>query len=956
MRTNHVISINQIEKRRICQSSLTEGSDAGYLYNIYRNSIKHDSSRLEQTSFDFFKGCSTAKNANKYYGKCLSVLEDMKDNDRLVKVLETYMAAEIVPYITNLFDLDEQVERSNLANSTVATLTEASTVNKVCQRILNNNEKISERFNFDKYIRENGRKPMEPVVLKCCSMIDTYKTPGYAKLNIALEELSYIYQKNAISYDKPKMVQLVTEYFLSRSQHIKRSELKNYQSVLQDNCCITNEDLSGVEYFLKEDFSTEDKEDTSEKINPYDVTVTVDTEDILDVAKRKLDSLINPTENPVQTAFDVYKSSEDKTSETFSSFIDHTLAQKTSDIISVLPSILDWFRNFALANLLKLDDVVTFMTGLLDKSISLDHITSKEAKELRDILQNEINKLNLFLNDEDSDSELFGTYSRYMGTLQSIVDSVQQYIIDRESIDTNNALDKIKNEGAIMSLDEFKIFKFQNLITAAHKVDKALRKGSAKLTKAIKDKAVEVYSSLKNWLKEDYDLCNIESENLIECVADDGTFDHILRIYNVTDISNISEVTSAFKEFCAGMNNEFGTDSSIRIYTECIDNIIELHICDTTTINLTEEQYEEWEHTFSESEQMYCGYLMSLAEDMENFINLASGSLANDFAEVEATLEAEDIVSIIELSRYMGGMISYGRLEAIAEGYSINHPTDYSGNTGIKHALEDWKLEAADFGTQVEAISMLREAIDSCLITEADKESPNKIPNNVVKDEKEEKKPSKLDVVKDKVKGANDKLKDNGQKGIEKTKISFNTLKYALMDFKQKAKNLGDKGTKISHELDVYVAKFVNSVKALYTNDSREQIIKGSVIPSFHQLMGRLMVIGASSGAGGIIGAMTAVGGPAGALFGAAVTTFATIAISKNTTAKQRALMLDELDVELDVCERELSKADANGQVKKARAILMRKKKLQREMARIQYHIKDDSLIKPAEVLPDRDN
>ena len=957
MRTNHVVSIALIEKRQRAQSSVNEGSDAGYLYNIYRNSIKHESSNVERTSFDFFKGCANAKNANKYYGKCLSVLEEVKDNDRLVKVLENYMATEIVPYITNLYDLDEQVNNSDLANSTIAALSEASLVNKVCQRILNNNEKISERFNFDKYIRENGRKPLEPVVLKCCSMIDTYKTPGYAKLNIALEELSYIYQKNAIHYDKAKMVQLVTEYFLSRSQHIEKSDMALYKEVLLDNCCISDADLSGVSYFIKEDFSVE-KEPEEKPANPYDVTVTVNTDDILDVAKRKLDALANPVENPVQTAFDVYKSSEDKTSETFSSFVDHTLAQKTSDIIAVLPAILDWFRNFALSNLLKLDDVITFVTGLLEKSTSLEHITGKEAKDLSDILQNEINKLNTFMNAEDADSEQFATFTRYSNVLQSIIDSLQQYSLDIDSLETSAALDKMKNEGAIMTLDEFKIFKFQNLITAAHKVDKALKRGAAKLNKAIKDKAVEVYTSLKNWINEDYDLSNIDSENLIECVSCDGSFDHILHIYNVPDITNISEVTVAFKEFCSMMNNELGQDNSVKVYVECIDNIIELHICDVTTITLTEEQEEEWNRTFSESEMLYAGYLMSLAETMENFIELASGSIAKDFAEVEATLEAEDLISIIELSRYMGGMISYGRLESIAEGYSLNHPNDYSGNVGIKHALEDWKVESVDFQTQVEAIYMLREALDDCLLTEADNDSPNKIPDNVNKEEpkEEENKPSKINAAKDKVKAANDKLRDNGKEGIEKTKITFNTLKYALSAFKQKAKAFGDKGTKLSHELDVYVTKFVNSVKALYSNDDREQIIKGSVIPSFHQLMGRLMVIGASTGAGGIIGAATAVGGPAGALFAAAVTTFATIAISKNTTEKQRSLMLDELDVELEVCERELSKADANGQVKKARAIMMRKKKLQREMARIKYHLKDNSLIKPAEILPDKES
>ena len=159
-----------------------------------------------------------------------------------------------------------------------------------------------------------------------------------------------------------------------------------------------------------------------------------------------------------------------------------------------------------------------------------------------------------------------------------------------------------------------------------------------------------------------------------------------------------------------------------------------------------------------------------------------------------------------------------------------------------------------------------------------------------------------------------------------------------------KAKELGDKGTNVTHELDIYIEKFYKGIKGLYTNDNRESIIKNSIIPSFHQLMGRLIVIGGASGLGAILG------GPAGALFGTIVTAFSTIAISKHTTEKQRRLMLDEIDIELQICERELNKADNNGQIKKARAILIRKKKLQREFARIKYHIGDSANLTSDEI------
>jgi hypothetical protein len=251
---------------------------------------------------------------------------------------------------------------------------------------------------------------------------------------------------------------------------------------------------------------------------------------------------------------------------------------------------------------------------------------------------------------------------------------------------------------------------------------------------------------------------------------------------------------------------------------------------------------------------------------------------------------------------------------------------------------------------------LLHEAIETTLL----EDNPNKLPNNVKPNNNatkkdDNKKDDKKSTIKDKVNSANQKIKDNAEEKVEKTKINFNTLRYAMEGLKTKAKSLGDKATKASHELDIYVEKFVKSIKALYTNDNRESIIKGSVIPTFHQLMGRLMVIAGTGGAGGIIGAATGIGGPAGAVFAAAVTTFATIAISKHTTDQQRRLMLDESEIEIQVCDRELSKADSNGQVKKARAILTRKRKLQREMSRIRYHIGDSAMITSAEAIPDKD-
>ena len=75
-------------------------------------------------------------------------------------------------------------------------------------------------------------------------------------------------------------------------------------------------------------------------------------------------------------------------------------------------------------------------------------------------------------------------------------------------------------------------------------------------------------------------------------------------------------------------------------------------------------------------------------------------------------------------------------------------------------------------------------------------------------------------------------------------------------------------------------------------------------------------------------------------LFAAVVATFGTIALSKRSTDKERMLMLDELEIEMDVCEKEMSRAESNGQIKKYRALSYRMVKLKREYQRIKYNVK----------------
>ena len=64
------------------------------------------------------------------------------------------------------------------------------------------------------------------------------------------------------------------------------------------------------------------------------------------------------------------------------------------------------------------------------------------------------------------------------------------------------------------------------------------------------------------------------------------------------------------------------------------------------------------------------------------------------------------------------------------------------------------------------------------------------------------------------------------------------------------------------------------------------------------------------------------------------------IACSAHLNKKERLLLLDEIETELEVVDKELNIADSNNNMKKYRALLRYKKELQRQYQRIKYNIR----------------
>ena len=115
------------------------------------------------------------------------------------------------------------------------------------------------------------------------------------------------------------------------------------------------------------------------------------------------------------------------------------------------------------------------------------------------------------------------------------------------------------------------------------------------------------------------------------------------------------------------------------------------------------------------------------------------------------------------------------------------------------------------------------------------------------------------------------------------------------------------------------------SIDNALTSNRREAIIKGSVIPSFSRIIKFAIAGGVAFAVNPGIAAVGAIGA---------------FARSKHLTRKERKLMIDEIDVELQVVEKEIENADRDGNIDKYRKLLMLKKKLRRERQKLLYNMK----------------
>lgn len=155
------------------------------------------------------------------------------------------------------------------------------------------------------------------------------------------------------------------------------------------------------------------------------------------------------------------------------------------------------------------------------------------------------------------------------------------------------------------------------------------------------------------------------------------------------------------------------------------------------------------------------------------------------------------------------------------------------------------------------------------------------------------------------------------------TEMDFsNTLKLAMNNLKRGAVKLADKEKKISNDIDVSVNGVSKALQQSVMNGNREAVIKGQLIPSASKCIKLALGVGVAWAVNPAIAVIGAIG---------------TFACMKKMQNKERQLVLDDIEIELKMCERYIHQAEDKNDLKKVRELEKIQRNLERQHQRIKY-------------------
>lgn len=904
-------------------------------------------------------------------------------------------------------------------------------LNRTCDRIINNHNKLSKRYNIDKVVTELAQKGSSSydIVNELCRLIDTYGISKQAKFSIAIENGLYSLDKCNVPYDRKEIVNASTDYFLmNRSEEESGIEfLKEAKQVLQQNMFYSDlmEDKDAhhikkkdidiqFDYFFNSDstnFSPSnftERElaewellDESSEITEHFLTDNTEGEEQFLGITYEMSDIENEciaSAKEAEQDYDLFFNSDNTnfSSSLFTSKFKEAEAELMSESFSDFDYAFDSFFN---------SDDTNFSSSLFDSDYEeAETSLLSEQRERPEVHESvEIDMLSETYVNVVDDKNMAMTRVQTILPPEEVDDDMYDYHLNKMQLKKQLMPVQDKDTGLIQAALALKK-KFIsrgiecNLLkyTYLRDVDKYVYLMSiinpkkndkfdysyaivAKDTKnpsriylyyIYNSKTIGMIGKVDHFtfklreVKENYKLIDNENSYYLETInfcngTDENSCVKYVNDFKASDNRSIEAVQYMIEKMFTRPVDQIligtpGLLALIRTYYAFTDNayvvehahnllmdFVDKFINSTTSkndlqtmIDIFRKELEYIDIKCRVSNEIQCGY--------RDVIDTCITALSNAYScytdeEAQTSNEATALdylayVSVIEndvhylkntdldvilddMTKYMPNL-SFDNIDDITK-YSIDNP-EIIEPAKLKEAYENLYSDLKNNNSH------------NYMLIDCLKENIYRI-NHAKNEEKELSIEESIAEFHHSIEGLKaikellDLYKYTSSNVMQELSIT-NSLKLASEKLKKAAVNLSDKERSMSKSIDVAMNNFKKGVENSIKKDSKEAVIKGSVLPSASKVIKMALV---SAGVAVFVNPALAVIGVLGY-----------IGMSKKYSAKERQNVLDEIEIELKMTEKYLKIAEDRNDLKATKDLLKIQRALERQRQRIKYKMK----------------
>lgn len=778
---------------------------------------------------------SSYENMDSHYKTCFALYDRLCESTEVSDIMKRKLENAMYSNLIKIEDVDTMrdivYENKSLSPMMKDLFFDSFLSSECSDRVIRNDTRIAKRFDFNKTINDNIFQGCRHTVFELCSLIDTYDMSSKAKMNVALENVSYALFKSGHEVDLNDAIEFVTEYFLTRDTVITDKQYKGYVSVLKNNNFVDST-IPNISYVF---------EAKSIPGNSYtDKAKVLITQCETKECAAHMSQLLNiknekQASNYIDTSVDMIIADNITKN-------DSLLLLKSIYCLPLIGDVSDHFVNYKLEMSRKKAKIKKKLTGIQNEKIVRDILDDGEMIDMVSFVSESVHFENYILDDAYVDETDPVKILESEGQTDNIQDIINAFKASNEKSPSKfkNMISRIMTKspeniinGTPNLFGTVRIMMYLAVSAAVPLgpvfaailalVNKVITmnldvKQAEKLLKYLKSEKEKTEKKLEK-------LSGKEKENqkeYIKCLDDciKKVSDFIMKIDDENEEAN----DSADDGFDFDFDDDFSFESAV--LESSIDNSVT-----------------------SEIKKVLSDYDIEILSTLVPLFDNSSRKVTNEFY---------DMISDIQ-NNCNDPMV----LEACA---------DIIINRGKERIVEN------SFIVEFEANELLKQ-----ILTEA----------------KEVKK------------------KSGG-------KFDLNTLKMMMINFKKKFRDLKGKEQEIWRNIDIATTSLTRGIQQALTSDRREAIIKGSIIPSFSKCIKSAIVIGGASFVNPVYGVITAVG---------------MFAASKYLNEKERRLLYDEIDTELQVVEKQIQMAENEGNMNQYRFLLNYQKKLTREKHRIKYGV-----------------